>query len=152
MICVYDTSTADNQVKICVSKHTPTHLCTVELPIAAFFRTSSSMRSLNLSSLSEGSGSFLHGCIPCQGYQYPSHSWTIFHTLYFDFPLSAGVSIVMSQHCNSKQGRVLLFKNTTKANTREQTFPPWKYLIHHSDKHADKKGVKCHRHPLADYV
>lgn len=82
-----------------------------------------------------------------------SHSWTIYCTLYFHLPAkSGGVCNVMSQRCNPKRGKKSYCKNMTTPTKENRLLLLCKYLSHCSGKHADKKGIKCHKHPLADYV
>lgn len=53
-----------------------------------------------------------------------SHSWTIFHMLYFCFPTnSAGVSSVMSQCCNPKPGKGFVLQKHNKNQHKRTDFP-----------------------------
>lgn len=82
-----------------------------------------------------------------------SHSWTIYCMLYFHLPTkSGGVCNVMSQRCNPKRGKKSYCKNMTTPTKENRLLLHCKYLIHRSGKHADKKRIKCHWRPLADYV
>lgn len=124
----------------------------MKLSITIFSKNSSSVKSSNLSRLSETAGSFLHRHIPCHSYKY---LLSLLNYLLRAIHLpteSDGICNVMSQHCNQRRGKKLYCKNMTTAVKENRLLLFCKYHIHCSGNHADKERIKCHRHSLADYV